>query len=156
MNAQVNGIPEAYSCGYIYYFVIGGDGYVRWRGTWNQATIAQEIQLAIDDLAMTDVDDLPQQDFALGAAYPNPFNPTTTVPYELRGTGGTAAVRLEILDLRGRVIRTLVDEVQVRGHRFTSLWNGRDNDGNRVASGLYLSQLSVEGVVQARMLTLVK
>jgi len=156
MNAQANGIPEAYSCGYIYYFVIGGDGYVRWRGTWNQATIAQEIQQAIDDLTTTDVDNLPQKDFALGAAYPNPFNPTTTIPYELRGSGGSAAVRLEILDLRGRVIRTLVNEVQARGHGYTSMWNGRDDTGNGVASGLYMSRLLVDGVEQARMVTLVK
>ena len=156
MNAMSNGIPDAYSCSYQYYFVIGGDGLVRWRGSWNQSVIAAEVQDALDDLTSVGVEDVPQKDFALGAAYPNPFNPATTIPYELLGAGDGAAVRLEVLDLRGRVVRTLVNEVQERGRTYASTWNGSDDFGQRVASGLYMSRLHVDGVEQARMITLVK
>ena len=156
MNAGTAGIPALYSCSYQYYFVIGGDGIVRWRGAWNQATVAAQVQAALDDLATTGVGDLPGRGFALGANFPNPFNPSTTIPYDLRGDGGEAEVRLEILDLRGRVIRTLVSERQARGRSFTAVWDGRDTGGQPLASGLYLSRLSVDGEGQERMLTLVK
>ena len=156
MNAQANGIPQDYMCSYQYYFVIGGDGLVRWRGSWNQSTVAAEVQAALDELSATAAGDIPAREFLLGESYPNPFNPSTTVPYELRGEGGDAAVRLDILDLRGRVVRTLVTESQARGRSYTAVWNGRDDAGQSVASGLYMSRLSVDGEEQARMMTLVK
>jgi hypothetical protein len=156
MNATAAGIPEAYSCSNRYYFVIGGDGLVTWRGSWNQTTIANEVQLAIDALPPTAVGDLPHRDFALGTNYPNPFNPSTVIPYDLREGSGSATVRLEVLDLRGRVVRTLVSESQERGRSYAANWDGRDAAGQRVASGFYMSRLTVDGDEQARIMTMVK
>jgi len=156
MDAGANGIPQAYSCGHQYYFVIGGDGLVRWRGSWNYDTVRNQVQAALDELSATAAGDVPQREFALGESYPNPFNPNATIPYELRGEGGDATVRLDILDLRGRVVRTLFTGSQVRGRNYNAVWNGRDDTGQSVASGLYMSRLSVDGNEQARMMTLVK
>ena len=99
---------------------------------------------------------IPDRGFALGANYPNPFNPSTVIPCELKGGSGAAAVRLEILDLRGRLVRTLVSERQDRGRSYAATWDGRDTGDQRVASGLYMSRLTVDGDEQARIMTLVK
>jgi hypothetical protein len=69
--------------------------------------------------------------------YPNPFNPETTIRYYL---AAPAHVSLTIYDLRGREIRTLVDEVQGAGER-TSTWQGQDKRGREVPSGLYFYTL---------------
>ncbi len=71
--------------------------------------------------------------YALLGNYPNPFNPTTTITYQL---DSSEFVTLEILDIHGRVIDTLVDEKQQRG-LYKISWNGWDYNGNFLASGLY-------------------
>jgi flagellar hook assembly protein FlgD len=88
--------------------------------------------------------------------YPNPFNPQTRIPYELGGTAGTEQVTLEILDLRGRVVKTLVTGPHAAGQRYEAVWNGTDESGRRMPSGAYMSRLTVDGQSQARLLTLVK
>jgi flagellar hook assembly protein FlgD len=65
-------------------------------------------------------------------------------------------VRLDVLDLRGRVVRTLVNERQAQGRSYVANWDGRDASGQRVASGMYMSRLRVNGDEQARIMTLVK
>jgi flagellar hook assembly protein FlgD len=66
-------------------------------------------------------------------------------------------VKLEILDLRGRVVRTLVNTSQAAGMRHEATWDGTSNAGRKLPSGSYISQLTVGGAEpQARILTLVK
>lgn len=75
--------------------------------------------------------------FRLRPNVPNPFNPTTAVEYDLRAAGET---RVEIFDARGARVRTLVSGLQPPGpHRV--LWDGRDDAGRGVASGLYVVRL---------------
>jgi len=102
--------------------------------------------------------------FTLFHNYPNPFNPATTISFELRGThGGTSGetpdgrqhVTLTVYGLRGRRVRTLVDSHYPAGtHRVT--WDGRDDNGVTVTSGIYLYTLSTENVVSTRKMTLLK
>jgi hypothetical protein len=74
-------------------------------------------------------------------SHPNPFNPSTTISYELRSRGH---VTLAIFDAAGRRIVQLVDAVQDEGpHRV--LWDGRDSRGSQVASGIYFSRLEADG-----------
>ncbi|HKK69874.1 MAG TPA: choice-of-anchor V domain-containing protein [Candidatus Krumholzibacteria bacterium] len=81
---------------------------------------------------------------------PNPFNPSTQIRFELdRGE----SVRLEIVDLRGRRVRTLVDGPRTPG-RHEVTWNGRDDAGAPVASGVYRTRLIVGGDVLSRSMTL--
>jgi hypothetical protein len=81
--------------------------------------------------------------------YPNPFNPNTTIEYELRQPGH---VRLSIFDIRGRRVRELVDQHQAPGLHAV-VWDGRDGQGRQAASGVYHYQLrSHDKVVMDRML----
>jgi hypothetical protein len=86
------------------------------------------------------VDDVPQV-FALAPNSPNPFNPRTTIEFAVP-TAGEANLR--IVDLRGRLVRTLLDEsVPVGRHART--WDGTDATGRPVAAGVYLYRLDVHG-----------
>jgi arylsulfatase A-like enzyme len=80
--------------------------------------------------------DLPNM-FSLQANYPNPFNPSTTIIYDLPEK---AEVTIEIFDIRGRHVRTLISQTQQPG-RQTVVWDGRDEQGREIASGLYIYRL---------------
>ncbi len=150
------GILTSYNCSYDYFFIIGGDGIIKWRGDYDEAAMTPVIDAAIADLATSAVPDVPTGGHRLLANYPNPFNPMTLIPYELGDGTDTAAVRLEILDVRGRLVKTLVQAQQASGHRYEAVWDGTNSQGRRVPSGTYLSLLRVDDVVQSRFLTLVK
>lgn len=80
----------------------------------------------------------------LHEAVPNPFNPQTTLRFDVHQA---ALVRLTIHDLRGRLVRSLVnEEIQAGAHEAT--WNGRDDTGAQVASGRYLARIDA-GTQQA-------
>jgi hypothetical protein len=82
---------------------------------------------------------------------PNPFNPATTITYELPAPG---PVRLCVYDLRGRLVRTLVDGQRETGlHRIR--WDGTDDRGRPQAAGVYLCLLAAGEVRETRRLTLV-
>jgi hypothetical protein len=84
--------------------------------------------------------------------HPNPFNPSTTISYEL---SARSRVRLDIFDAAGRRIKRLVDAVQDEGiHRI--IWNGRDSNGSQVASGIYFSRLTTDGSTVTRKMVLVR
>jgi len=96
-------------------------------------------------------DSLPLR-FALETNYPNPFNPMTNIYYSV---GSTGDVSLQIYDLAGRLVRTLVKGKVQRGH-YTALWDGTDNLGKNVASGAYFYRLSAAGFTQNRKMVLLK
>jgi hypothetical protein len=75
------------------------------------------------------------------APYPNPFNPSTRLRYELSAGG---RVVLDILDAQGRALRSLLDEELSAGPGFVA-WDGRDSQGNRLPSGVYFARLRVDG-----------
>jgi Ca-activated chloride channel family protein len=75
--------------------------------------------------------------FTLYQNHPNPFNPETTIAYDLPAEGH---VVLRIYDIRGRLVHTLIDADQTAGAHSLK-WDGRDRFGNRVAAGIYLYQI---------------
>lgn len=84
--------------------------------------------------------------------HPNPFNPRTTLAFELPRAG---QLRLRLLDLRGRLVRTLLDEPWPAGtHRV--VWDGSDDRGRAVASGIYLVQLALDGSEHSRKIALLR
>ena len=90
--------------------------------------------------------------FQLGQNYPNPFNPATTIHYQLPIAG---SARVDIFDLLGQRVRTLVNEAKPAG--FYSIgWNGYDDAGQAVASGVYFYRLEIEGFTDIKKLMLVK
>jgi hypothetical protein len=81
--------------------------------------------------------DLPAVDY-LHQNLPNPFNPATTITYDIASSAGPVSLRL--YDAGGRLVRTLVTEVQGPG-RHSIVWHGRDNRGSPVGSGVYYYSL---------------
>ena len=93
---------------------------------------------------------LPEQ-FELGANYPNPFNPSTMIPYQLP----TAMyVRLEVFNILGQRVATLVDGEQPAGFH-TASWDATDEAGQAVGAGVYLYRLSGAGVQATRSMLLI-
>ena len=92
------------------------------------------------------------QTFALHANYPNPFNAETQMTYALPVAG---AVELAIYNVRGQRVRTLVQGVQAAG-RYQIVWDGRNDTGAGLASGVYLSRLTSTQGVRVRRLLLIK
>jgi hypothetical protein len=97
--------------------------------------------------------------YALSQNYPNPFNSNTTISYDLPEV---ADVRLTIYDLAGRNIRTLTHGVHQPGH-YEIVWDGRDEGGRDVASGMYLYRLEAirletleSGFVETRKMLLLR
>lgn len=91
--------------------------------------------------ARNDADSFMPTAFEFKQNYPNPFNPVTQIQYQLAQAG---EVRLEIFNLLGRKVMTLVNENQSAGV-YSLSWNGKDLAGNEVASGIFICRLSVKG-----------
>ena len=87
----------------------------------------------------------------LGQNYPNPFNPSTVIPYKL---AASSWVRLEVFNLLGQRIATLVDNEQAAG-AYRAQWDGTDIAGQAVAAGVYLYRLTVDGEQQTKRLVLI-
>lgn len=85
-------------------------------------------------------------------AVPNPFNPRTTLHYDVAQPGRAV---LRLYDLRGRLVRVLEDAERAVG-RHEAVWDGTDDDGRPVTSGLYLAQLTMGGSVSRLRLVLVR
>ncbi|MEW6752665.1 MAG: FlgD immunoglobulin-like domain containing protein [Candidatus Latescibacterota bacterium] len=91
----------------------------------------------------------------LGDAYPNPFNPETTIPFTLGTQQGSTRVQIGIYALTGQPVRQVLDRTLTPGqHRVT--WDGTDEGGQPVASGVYLCRLETRQGVQVRRVTLLK
>jgi len=102
---------------------------------------------------ITGTDDLPRaRHVTLHDAVPNPFNPSTTLVFEL---GSSAHVRLEVFDLAGRLVASLVNEARSAGpHRV--MWDGTDGKGHSMASGVYLYRLQAGNFVETKRMVLLK
>ena len=85
-------------------------------------------------------------------SYPNPFNPLTKIRFTLKRD---AQALLRVYDVRGRLIRTLVDSFVAAGSR-TVEWNGKDDRGGSLASGTYFLRLDAGGEYESRSVTLLK
>ncbi len=90
--------------------------------------------------------------FALSQNYPNPFNPETKIIYDV---GKSGFVRLSVTDLLGRHIRTFAASDHEPG-RYTVTWDGRDENGRVVASGIYLYRLQSREFTLTRKMVLLK
>jgi M6 family metalloprotease-like protein len=102
--------------------------------------------------ATTDVDDLPAIAFSLKQNYPNPFNPATTIDYTV---ARTSPVEIAIFDVNGRKVRTLVSEIRTQG-TYKAVWNGKNDRGASVASGVYFYRLTAGDFTQIRKMILLR
>jgi hypothetical protein len=99
------------------------------------------------------VDDTPIFANALAQNVPNPFNPSTRIEFTVKER---SPVTLRIYNVRGQRVKTLVDDVRVPGitHRVT--WDGRNDAGERVASGVYFYRISTKEFVKTRKMVLIE
>ena len=88
--------------------------------------------------------------FILRQNYPNPFNPSTTIEYELYRT---SPVRLDIYDILGRRVRTLVNNSESAGVHAV-VWDGCDNSGNAAGAGVYLYRFMTDDNIEVRKMLL--
>jgi hypothetical protein len=90
--------------------------------------------------------------FALGQNYPNPFNPDTYIDYQIPVD---CHVVIKIMNMLGQEIKTLVNENKTAGF-YTIYWDGRDNRGNPVVTGVYLYQIKAGSVVFTKKMAVLK
>ena len=90
--------------------------------------------------------------FQLYDNYPNPFNPSTQIAYDLPNA---THVKLVVFNTLGQEVRTLVDRNQTAGHWVLN-WDGTDNKGQAVASGIYLYKIEADNFGQTKKMTLLK
>ncbi len=111
---------------------------------------AQPVETMVDNFEWTS----PSTDntISLQQNFPNPFNPTTTIPYTLRDD---AHVNLSIYDITGRVIKTIVDRSQSAGV-YAGNWDSTDEAGHVVPSGVYFVRLQAGANVEARKMILTR
>jgi len=90
--------------------------------------------------------------FNLSQNYPNPFNAETVISFAMPKAGH---VKLEIYNILGQKVKDLVDEKVTAGYKRV-VWDGKDNTGKTVASGVYFYKLRTEGFVEVMKMTLLK
>ncbi len=100
----------------------------------------------------TDDDMLSPQTYALHQNYPNPFNPETSISYDLARDG---FVSIKVHDLRGTLVKTLVNDVQPSGYK-TIKWNGTSDRGQKISAGLYFYRIEAQGFTDTKKMALLK
>jgi hypothetical protein len=92
---------------------------------------------------------------SLSQNYPNPFNPSTTIRYDIPVGSSTVPVKINIYDIRGRLIRKLVDQEKTSG-RYQVHWDGRGEHGQQASSGVYLYRIDTGEFISTRKMVLVQ
>jgi hypothetical protein len=111
--------------------------------------------IGADEVAVaTGVGDAPALAVQLEQNVPNPFNPSTRIVYVVP-TGGEVRVTLDVFDVNGRRIRRLASERPSTG-RVAIEWDGRDDAGRAMASGVYFYRLVAGATTITRRMTLLK
>lgn len=102
---------------------------------------------------------LDRSEFSLLQNYPNPFNPTTTISFKVKslefGVGRPIHTTLIIYNLLGQKVKTLVDEDKLSG-RYQVSWDGKNEEGNDVSSGIYFYVIKTKDFTQTKKMTLVR
>jgi flagellar hook assembly protein FlgD len=83
----------------------------------------------------------------------NPFNPSTATRFS---TPTDEKVRLEIFDIRGRLVNSLIDSEHMSAGTYESIWDGKNNIGGAVASGVYIARITTGNYVNSIKMNLVK
>lgn len=162
-------VGNSYNLGRDYYVVVDHEGIVRYRssgslgGRLDPPAIRASIEVALAALPMPEVEEeaptdvreistvLPES-FALEANYPNPFNAATTINFSLP-TAGTASLRL--YNSGGLEVRELLGRFLPAG-QYSVSWDGRNEAGKTLASGVYFYRLEVAGQTQIRKMLLLQ
>ena len=93
--------------------------------------------------------------FTLSQNSPNPFNPSTTISYEIPESSGAAKVVVAVYNIRGQKVVTLVDELKETG-QYSVNWDGLDETGRRVSSGVYFYRMNAGDFTAVRKMVVLK
>ncbi|MBN2070184.1 MAG: T9SS type A sorting domain-containing protein [Candidatus Krumholzibacteriota bacterium] len=104
-----------------------------------------------DDVTGSEIPGVPATNY-LAQNFPNPFNPVTRIEY---GLSAPANVSLKIYDAAGRLVRELVDEGRAAA-RYAEVWDGRDDAGRQVASGMYFYRIEAGEFTATKKLVLLR
>jgi hypothetical protein len=128
-------------------FRFASDGFVTEEGWY-----VDDINLT--SVGTTGIDDVPLEvaEFMLKQNAPNPFNPVTRIHYQLPAAGH---VRIDVFNIAGKLVTTLVDEEQEPGLK-TVAWDGTNEDGQKVASGVYMYRMQAGDYVSKKRMVLLK
>jgi photosystem II stability/assembly factor-like uncharacterized protein len=127
---------------------IAGTGFDPMAGPWGEFIA---FRLEIPNVGIDDNSIAPIQ-AALQSAYPNPFNPETTIAYSIEKAG---KINIEIYNVKGQLVKTLLNEVKPQG-AYAVKWNGTDDKGNAVSSGMYMYRMQTGQFTAAKKMMLVK
>jgi flagellar hook assembly protein FlgD len=89
----------------------------------------------------------------LSHAYPNPFNPITRIAYSVKEAG---PVTIDVYNVAGRVVRTLLDTELDAGANGFVVWDGTNDSGERCASGVYFYRIAAPGFAASRKMVMLK
>lgn len=113
-----------------------------------QAIIGTSVETAVEEM---DGAPLPEQ-YVLSDAYPNPFNPETTIEFALPQEGPALMM---VYNIQGQKVKTLVNKVLPAG-QYRAVWDGTDTSGRAVSSGVYLYRLRSGSFVETKRMSLLK
>ncbi len=136
-------VDSEYEIGIVYYRVSAVDH------AGNEGEYSEVISTSILE---TDQEDLIPTEFALRQNYPNPFNPTTQIKYDLPED---ALVAINIYDMMGRSIKSLVNSQQTAGYRSIQ-WDATNNLGEPVSAGMYIYMIQAGQYQQTKKMVLLK
>ncbi|MFQ6002597.1 MAG: FlgD immunoglobulin-like domain containing protein, partial [Candidatus Zixiibacteriota bacterium] len=142
-------VPKDSSVFRDYDFVLGQTYYYQvsaWDLTGNESEYSDELQVLATEVGEFEEEETRPPVFQLFQNYPNPFNSSTVIWYHLPDVGyQPAEVELTIYNLLGKLVKTLVKKRQYPGEHKVR-WDGKDDSGKEVASGIYFYRLKVSGL----------
>lgn len=121
----------------------------------NVAAKMECVQCHGDPHVTSAVDQIPGMptSFSLEQSYPNPFNPGTSIQFSV---AKSEKVDLAIYDIRGQLVRTLIDHELYSPGYYTLSWDGTDNHGQRVTRGVYFTKMQTGRFITTRKMSMVK
>ncbi|MCK9557547.1 MAG: T9SS type A sorting domain-containing protein [Candidatus Cloacimonetes bacterium] len=122
------------------------NGEETWAGIWGQMVSSQYVATDDPHASLVTVP-------GIIGNYPNPFNPSTNISYSLPSP---AAVSLYIYNLKGQKVKTLLSNVNSPAGTHVEIWNGTDDSGKLVSSGMYFCRLEADGYKAVRKMILAK
>jgi hypothetical protein len=139
---------------------VNQDGTVDWPSTFDLPVLDwKESNLDVEDppdltgpTSVAGHDEGIPNSFALFQNYPNPFNPETTIRYEVANTSN---VKIQVYNLVGQLVKTLVDQKQNAGN-YTIKWNGDNNHGQIVSSGVYFLKMKAGDFTKVRKMAFIR
>ncbi|MCH8957162.1 T9SS type A sorting domain-containing protein, partial [candidate division KSB1 bacterium] len=123
------------------------DNYIYIVDGWDITIFKEGSVTSVDD----DLKAIPEQ-FSLAQNFPNPFNPSTTINYELKVP---AIAHIRIYNTSGQLVITLVEEYKTPG-KYSVVWNGRNDKGQKVSSGVYIYKSKFDDKLFSKKMVLLK